>query len=127
MYELITRDVEPRSVRHEEQDLSTIESSDWVKHPEVLLDHPVSDFRRVLDEWCARRRSGEQITLYTEAPRFLDWPPLPEPPTTEIETRTTKGPVKRSVKRYSWRRNEPPRDGKPILNWERPPQRVPSQ
>lgn len=84
MYEVITWDKAQRDKRHEDQDVSVVEEMDWIKHPDVLMDHPVAEFRKVLDEWCGRRRKGVQITTNTQAPNFLDWPPLPDPPLTEV-------------------------------------------
>lgn len=123
VYEIITRDAELRSVRHEHQDVSKLETSSWTKHPDVLLDHPVSEFRKVLDEWCKKRRSGRQVNIYTAAPNFLDWPPLPDPPLSEVERGYPPNMVKEPVKLYDWRRTELLEKGKPVLNWQRPPQR----
>lgn len=123
MYEIITRDDDLRAVRHEEQDVSRIEHTDWVKHPDVLLDHPISEFRQVLKEWCEKRRAGKQITAHTEAPNFLDWPPVPDPPLTVYENFYINKPGKEVMKLYDWRRNELLKQGKTVLNWQRPPQR----
>lgn len=49
---------------------------DWVKHPEVLLDHPVSEYRAVLNEWVDKRRTGKQIAKPTEDPQHMNWPSL---------------------------------------------------
>ncbi|QKX60133.1 uncharacterized protein TRUGW13939_07276 [Talaromyces rugulosus] len=124
MYEIITRNDDLRDIRHEDQDVSVIENQDWVKHPDVLLDHPVSEFRALLTRWCEKRRSGKHITVRTEAPNFLDWPPLPDPPLSEVETHYQDGTaVKKLKKVYQWRRTELRELGRTILNWQRPPQR----
>ncbi|KAL7918878.1 hypothetical protein ACQKWADRAFT_302785 [Trichoderma austrokoningii] len=104
MYEIITRNDDLRAVRHEDQDVSTIEHEDWVKHPDVLLDHPVSEFRQVLNEWCEKRRAGKQIATYTDAPNFLDWPPVPDPPLSEVETHYVGKTVKELKRLYDWER-----------------------
>ncbi|KND94644.1 hypothetical protein TOPH_00756, partial [Tolypocladium ophioglossoides CBS 100239] len=123
MYEIITSNGDLRAIRHEDQDVSVIEHADWVKHPDVLLDHPVSEFRKVLKEWCEKRRAGKQITVHTDAPNFLDWPPLPDPPLSEVEIRYVGKTVKEVMKLYDWKRNELRAKGKTILNWQRLPQR----
>lgn len=84
VYEMITRNDDLRAVRHEDQNVSILEQKDWVKHPDVQLDHPISEFRKLLNEWCEKRRAGKQITGHTDAPNFLDWPPLPNPPLPEV-------------------------------------------
>lgn len=48
MYEIITGDGTLRSVHHEEQHVEQIEEQDWVRHLEVRLDRPVSEFQDVL-------------------------------------------------------------------------------
>ncbi|KAK2590964.1 hypothetical protein QQS21_011343 [Conoideocrella luteorostrata] len=121
VYEIITRNNGLRATRHEDQDVSIIEQEDWVKHPDVLLDHPVSEFRQVLNEWCEKRRAGKQITVYTDAPNFLDWPPVPDPPLSEVETHHVGKTVKELKKVYDWKRTELREQGKTILNWQRPP------
>ncbi|UKZ81479.1 hypothetical protein TrVFT333_009251 [Trichoderma virens FT-333] len=123
MYEIITRNDDLRTIRHEDQDVSVIEREDWAKHPDVLLDHPISEFRRVLKEWCEKRRAGKQITTYKDAPNFLDWPPVPDPPLSEIETHYVGKTVKEVKMLYDWKRTELKEQGKTILNWQRPPQR----
>ncbi|UKZ55715.1 hypothetical protein TrVGV298_009539 [Trichoderma virens] len=123
MYEIITRNDDLRAIRHEDQDVSVIEREDWAKHPDVLLDHPVSEFRRVLKEWCEKRRAGKQITTYKDATNFLDWPPVPDPPLSEIETHYVRKTVKEAKMLYDWKRTELKEQGKTILNWQRPPQR----
>lgn len=125
IYELITRDDDLPSAMLGERDVSKIEKSNWTKHPEVLLDHPVADFRKVLDDWCEKRRSGEQINMYTDAPNYIDWPPLPGPVLEEIEMGTP--PVKRTMARYNWTRIELLKKGQRVLEWQRPPQRCQGQ
>ncbi|KFG83002.1 hypothetical protein MANI_029557 [Metarhizium anisopliae] len=125
MYEIITRNDDLRSIRLQDQDVSLIEHKEWVKHPDVQLDRPVSEFRRVLEEWCEKRRAGKQITLNTEAPNFLDWPPFPDPPLSEVEVRYVVGGTTKEMKKlYDWKRTDLQKQGKAILNWQRPPQRV---
>ena len=153
MYEIITRDESRRQVRHEEQDVSAVEHMSWEKHPDTQLDHPVSAFRDALDAWCKRRREGRpQVTINTQAPNCLDWPPVPDPPLTKATMRQDGGnncePIKgddddeptdknqmqerfnwfreremRIV--YGWRRTELLKRGETVLNWWRPAQKWP--
>lgn len=120
MYELITRDDTVRAVRHEEQNVSDIRERDWTKHPDVQLDCPVSEYREVLSKWSEERRRGQQITTYTDAPNFLDWPDTPQPPPSElIVGDTPRGPVTELRVLWSWERKE--MLGKTtVLNWQRP-------
>ncbi|KAG5664996.1 hypothetical protein KAF25_008730 [Fusarium avenaceum] len=62
MYELITGHDELRSVEHEKQNLSDIEGIDWIKHPDVQLDHPVAEFRRILDQWSVM---SHKVPMYS--------------------------------------------------------------
>lgn len=124
MYEIITCDKARRDKRHEDQDVSTVEQMEWTKHPDILLDHPVSEFRKALNSWCERRRDGIQIKINTEAPNFIDWPPLPDPPLTlvTIERGPDLEPLKELHKQYDWKRSELLQEGKTVLEWQRPPQ-----
>ncbi|CAH0052105.1 unnamed protein product [Clonostachys solani] len=118
MYEIITRDDRHRDIR---QDVSVIEGEEWAKHPDVLLDHPVSEFRAVLAAWSERRRAGTQIAKNTEATDPLDWPPLPEPPLTERIWEISGHEQKWMMKLYDWRRNELLEKGQTVLDWQRCP------
>ena len=46
----------------------------WVKHPDVQLDHPVSEYYDTLMTWVRRRRSGPQVTHYTQATEHITYP-----------------------------------------------------
>ncbi|CAG9988337.1 unnamed protein product [Clonostachys byssicola] len=121
MYEIITRNDRHRRVHHKEQDVSVIEAEEWVKHPDVLLDHPVSEFRAVLAAWSEKRRAGTQITKNTEATDPLEWPPLPDPPLTEMKYQNSGHEYTRMIKICWWRRNELLEKGQAVLNWQRSP------
>ncbi|KAF4430480.1 kinase domain-containing [Fusarium acutatum] len=101
MYEITTRDETLRAVRHEKQNVLEIEQKDWAQHPDVQLDHPVSEFRKVLREWSKKYRRGKQITTYKDAPNFIDWPDTPQPPPSEMFVYYDE-------------------QGKTVLNWQRP-------
>jgi hypothetical protein len=124
LYEIITRDTDFRNVDHP-ADVEWLE--EWVQHPAVKLDHPVSEYRSVLDEWVKGRREGKQISVYTEAPEHLEWPDFPKPPPPEEELILLgdgcgNSTVAKGVTMYEIRRYER-ENGRQILNWERPAQK----
>ncbi|KAH7316993.1 hypothetical protein B0I35DRAFT_451778 [Stachybotrys elegans] len=121
LYEIITRDDTLRSVQHEQQNLSDLDK-DWIKHPDVRLDRPVSEFRQVLQEWLETRKTGRQVAMYTEAPNFINWPTVPEPAPSEVIYESENGPITKMVVRQSFRRTKLVKQGKPVLSWERPAQ-----
>ncbi|TEA13433.1 hypothetical protein C8034_v004873 [Colletotrichum sidae] len=51
----------------------------WPKHPDLYLDHPVSEYRSVLDSWVKGRQEGICIFVYTEAPEPIERPELDLP------------------------------------------------
>ncbi|KAH7162043.1 hypothetical protein B0J13DRAFT_430467 [Dactylonectria estremocensis] len=123
MYEIITRDDKPRSLRHEYQNVEAIEKMVWIKHPHVQLDHPVADFRETLRQWFHRRcLTGNQISFYTYAPQFIDWPDPPQPPSSEVVVRYANGPVTELRSVWDEGRTTMQKQGKTVLNWQRPPQ-----
>lgn len=124
LYEIITRDKARREKRHEDQDTSAVEQMVWSKHPDVRLDRPVHEFRRALNGWCERRRKGDQFTADTPTTNSLDWPPIPDPPLTQVTIHRGAGlePVEEFQKRYDWKRSKLLEEGKVVLNWQRPPQ-----
>lgn len=84
LYEIITRDTHFRDVPYDQQSLADIEGlKEWVQHPDVKLDYPVSQYRSVLDKWVKSRREGRNIDIYTDAPNYIDWPAFPTPPLKE--------------------------------------------
>lgn len=126
LYEVITRDAARRGKRHEEQDVEAVEKMAWTKHPDVQLDHPVSEFRQVLGEWCeTRRRTASSVPLDTRPAHFLDWPTVPDPPPTPVSVQYGLGaePVTELRKQYFWRRRDLVKEGKTVLNWQRSPQK----
>lgn len=121
IYEIITRDETLRAVRHEKQNVLEIEQKEWVQHPDVRLDHPVSEFRKVLREWSEKRRRGKQITTYTEAPNFIDWPDTPQPPLSGTFVYYDGKPATKLLMLWSTERKKLLEQGKTVLNWQRPP------
>ncbi|GAB7341116.1 hypothetical protein MBLNU457_7424t1 [Dothideomycetes sp. NU457] len=75
LYEIITHDEDSRGDMFDRRDPEKVQQLDeWEKHPDVLLDHPVSEYRSVLNEWVNQRRTGRQVSIYTEASEYIDWP-----------------------------------------------------
>lgn len=135
LFEIITRDSARRGKRHEEQDVAEIDAMDWTLHPQVRLDCSVSHIRHVLDTWRQQRLSrAAQVINHTPPPGFLDWPPVPDPPLTDVEvqrvTATDTGTQVKTVtekqRLYDWRRSDLLKQGKPVLSWQREPQHWPS-
>lgn len=122
MYEIITRDVTPREVKHEEQNVLNVEKNEWIPHPDVQLDHPVSEFRETLAQWSKRRQQGTHITSYKDAPSFIDWPNTPEPSPSEVVLHYSSGPVTHLKVLWSVERRRMLEQGKTVLNWQRPAQ-----
>ncbi|KAF5714649.1 kinase-like domain-containing protein [Fusarium globosum] len=122
IYEIITRDETLRAVRHEDQNVQEIEKKEWVQHPDVQLDHPVSEFREVLREWSDKRCRGKQLTTYKDAPNFIDWPDTPQPPLSEMVVYYDGKPTTELVLLWSTERKRMLEQGKTVLNWQRPPQ-----
>ena len=119
IYEMITRDFHFREQDWELLNMSLIQDIEWVQHPDVTLDHPVSEYRAVLDAWLKARAEGKQVALYTDAPEYIDWPIL-EMPTGEYSTSTGD-----SVKYQTWapvHRSSALARGEKTVEWRRPKQ-----
>ncbi|KAM0381706.1 hypothetical protein ACHAPY_004866 [Fusarium culmorum] len=116
VYELITGDYELRSVEHEQQKVLDIEATEWTKHPDVQLDHPVAEFRKVLDQWSSeRRKDPHRINTYKDAPNYIEWP-MPQPPPSEVVVNYTTGPVKEFRVLWSTERRDMLAQEKTVLN-----------
>lgn len=86
----------------------------WVQHPDVELDSDLSTFFEELMTWVWKRREGEHPGNYTQAPRHLKYPSLPEPPMDNVGPRTNLSDVRIP-------RSTRTKFGRPVLNWQRPP------
>ncbi|KAI9898827.1 hypothetical protein N3K66_005288 [Trichothecium roseum] len=104
MYEMITLNKIPRAVRLEDLKMSDIEDRKWELHPDVQLDHPVSEFRAALAQWSKRRRQGEHITFYKGAPNYIDWPDRPASPLPEPVYEGTDGPPVTEMRNQGFKR-----------------------
>ncbi|KAI0534519.1 hypothetical protein GGR58DRAFT_482493 [Xylaria digitata] len=123
-YELITQDYSLRSVPHEEQNLEDL-TMEWIKHPGVKLDHPVSSYQLILQEWQERRAGNLHDVHAGDAPEAIDWPSRPPPPQETILLKDTNGqPVYLTGDKWDERRQDVWSRGDKVLNWERPPQRI---
>jgi hypothetical protein len=121
IYEIITRDDKLRSVSHEQQNLDSL-CKEWVKHPDVKLDHPVATYQRLLQEWQDRRASLLSTAHPAEA---ITWPSRPKPPDRTLTTMDPQGqPSSMIVDGWCESRQEVRDRGGTILNWQRPPQSV---
>jgi hypothetical protein len=68
----------------------------------------------LLTDWLATRKEADKkITHYTQAPKFFDWPPVPEAPLVSISTAMVSG--------YLQLRQDMIRRGASFLKWQRPP------
>lgn len=119
IYEMITRDFHFREEDWEKLDMSLIQDIEWVQHPDVTLDHPVSEYRAVLNVWLKARAEGKQVALYTDAPEHIDWPVL-EMPTGEYTAST--GAVKRLKTWAPVKRSSALALGEKTVEWRRPKQ-----
>lgn len=61
--------------------------------------------------------------------QLLDWPHLPHPGLTEVTINRGSNlePVKDMQECYDWKRTALLKEGKTVLNWERPPQKWPEK
>ncbi|KAI1378757.1 hypothetical protein F4677DRAFT_465880 [Hypoxylon crocopeplum] len=118
MNEIITCNKGLRDVPCIDQDLAAIEEQEeWPKHPDVMLDHPVSEYRSALKEWSQKRQQGEQVNIYTDAPEYIDWPDMAEPPLTMFESEDMYG-NKTPWVCYDKGRTTTREEGGIVLNWE---------
>lgn len=120
VYEIITRDFHFRHKSHwEELDSAMVEDIEWKPHPDVKLDHPVSEFRGMLNAWLKKRKEGKQITFFKDAPEYIDWPELEKP---LVETHYVDQTVLQPSFILGYRRDAE-RKGWKVIKWQRPPQR----
>ncbi|KAI7782588.1 hypothetical protein LA080_013076 [Diaporthe eres] len=125
LYEIITRDTHLRDENYpNELDIAMVlNTSDWEKHEDVILDATVEEYRRHLEGWIATRQAdpGERAeeeqaqmpTCLNRAPSALDWPSPPELP--EVLFAGTMLRVRAQLRR------ELVRHGIKFLSWQRPP------
>ncbi|EHK46941.1 hypothetical protein TRIATDRAFT_45984 [Trichoderma atroviride IMI 206040] len=125
LYDIITGDTHFQDVRYSERNPADVqELEEWVQHPDVKLDHPVSEYRAVLNDWVYKRQAERQISHYKEESEYIEWPEFPQPPPEDWPCRDIKGNIVRIGQRVflaRQRRGERER-GKAVVEWERPAQ-----
>jgi hypothetical protein len=121
LYEIITRDTHLRDENYpHELDASMVLNVDgaaaaWEKHEDVVIDAPVEYYRQHLDEWMARRADADaegQVRSWSQAPRAVDWPPLPEFPKVPF--------CGMMISRATQMRQEMVQRGARFVAWQRP-------
>lgn len=124
LYEIITQDAHFRKVDHAEQNTEDVLNMEtWVQHPDVKLDHSVADYRSALNDWLRAREAGPQISLYTEAPEYLEWPDMGEPPEDYVvgfKDLPADHPLQSPC--WTYQRNWAREAGMDVVGWERPSQ-----
>lgn len=79
LYEIITRDDQFRLIENRVQGASSVlNMENWVKHPDVRLNRPVSRYRAVLDSWVLKRKARGNPRVFTDAPKYINWPGIPK-------------------------------------------------
>ncbi|KAF6814421.1 hypothetical protein CPLU01_14409 [Colletotrichum plurivorum] len=126
LYEIITSDEHFREVLHDSQNPADIQTMRiWPPHPGSLLDHPVEEYRSFLDRWVKGRQEGTRISVYTEAPEPLEWPPFPDDPVKQSLFPAKKdGSARVLIPGWLYIRRIERRKGitRRFLDWQRPPQ-----
>ncbi|KAM0209484.1 hypothetical protein ACHAQD_011155 [Fusarium lateritium] len=123
-YEIITQDNSVRSMSHGSQNLDTL-GTNWEKHLDVKLDHPVASCQIMLQEWQEHRAKDVHSVFPGNVPSAIDWPSMPKPPQKTIFLKNLQGdPIYMTVDNFYERRQDMLARGDEVLNWERPPQKV---
>lgn len=91
------------------------ELEEWVPAPGMALDHPVSVYRSVLEEWTRRRRA-----IHTEARECIKWPEYPYKPT--VWERDKSGASYAVSGTFDRSRLKEREAGRPTIDWERRPE-----
>ncbi|PVH98664.1 hypothetical protein DM02DRAFT_595594 [Periconia macrospinosa] len=121
LYELITGDNSFTKIPHWERNVDTVYNmSEWPGNRE--LDSDVSTFRNFLNEWVTKRRSGDDMQRYLNAPNRITWPDVPTPPDYSVPIEHGKT----SDGKINWitgpRLTRTARKlGQYIFDWQRPP------
>lgn len=124
LYEIITQDVHFRRAQHAEQNSDDVFNMEaWTQHPDVNLDHTVAEYRAMLNGWVEARARGPKITKYTEAPEYIEWPDLGQPPKDYVVI-SEDYPVDHPLNSPLWGypRNMARNAGMDVVCWERPSQ-----
>lgn len=145
LYEILTQDYDlrftPGRGRRKASASRALELKDWIRHPEMQLDHPLNDYRAALEKWLETRKEREPVVFYTDAPEYIDWPPMREPPCSPYED--AKSPVFGELSkpeghwgghadvvahvttcnaqpRWEFKRRDERKSNRQVIEWERP-------
>jgi hypothetical protein len=122
-YEIITQDDSLRRKPHKQQNLDEI-AFEWEKHPEVNLDHPLTSYQLILQEWRQWRANIHTMSSRT-FPMAINWPSKPKPPPVTIPYTDIHGkPASNTINDGIVKRQDMLALGSSVVNWERPPQRL---
>ncbi|KAM0518137.1 hypothetical protein ACHAPE_004544 [Trichoderma viride] len=94
---------------------AVMELEEWVPATDMTLDHPVSTYRLVLEEWTRRRRA-----VHVEAHECIDWPEFPYKQT--VWERDEWGASYAVGGMYDCSRAGEREAGRAVMEWERPPE-----
>lgn len=117
VYEIVTREF---SFRREFEPHELDESMEmgmpvWEKHPDVLLDSPVEEYRRILEKWAKERAEiDKRVDHFSKASEPLGWPTL------RIDTDPELVTLRPSFRVLGASRAGFVQDGKEYVRWERP-------
>ncbi|RKU46887.1 hypothetical protein DL546_009184 [Coniochaeta pulveracea] len=62
-----------------------IREGEWVKAPNVTLDHPIEEYQSLCVNWLRARNAGPRITKHCQASEPLDYPDYMPPPEVDIK------------------------------------------
>lgn len=94
-----------------------MENLEWVKHPDMELDHPVLAYRFAVMKG-AKGREGRSLSVYTAAPEYIYWEKIKPSPEQEVHLNNTEGGLT-AVRFVPWNDMRRVMEG-PTTNWERP-------
>ncbi|KAL6915561.1 hypothetical protein FSST1_007056 [Fusarium sambucinum] len=118
-FKIITRNDSVRGMSQEDQNLNNL-GSEWVKHPDVVLDHPLESYQTLLQEWQKRRAEHVHQAKY---PRSIDWPSMPKPPKKSVLVRKVNRESSNvMMDNFFERRQDAWARGEQVVSWQRPPQ-----
>lgn len=142
LYEILTQDYNLRFTLCEDRHYpKLLDFKDWKKHPDIQLDHPLNDYRAALDGWLKARKEREFVIVYTDAPEYLDWPPMQEPsclphedPTYSVLGEHSKPQSHKSgdanvvgqvstcsvLSKWGFKRRDERKSNRQVIEWERP-------
>ncbi|PON25206.1 hypothetical protein TGAM01_v205892 [Trichoderma gamsii] len=94
---------------------AVMELEEWTPAPGMILDHPVSAYRSLLEEWTRQRRA-----VHVQARECIDWPEFPYKQT--VWERDERGASYAVGGAYDCSRAGEREAGRAVIEWERPPE-----